>query len=199
MENKIREYLRKPYSRILIPDSECGGFAAQMLEFPGCFSEGKTAQKAYQNLEEAAYSWLESAIKQGMEIPEPFSEEGYSGKVALRMSKSLHARAVAMAKREGISLNLFIVSAVACGVGAKNLYEKLADRLEMKIATKYDLGESAGRISIFFDTDSPGVANLARCTGSWEKIWRSLHQKRRTAVSPPKGVLIPELPSALVQ
>lgn len=143
MDDKIQEYLKQPYSRILIPDSETGGFAAQILEFPGCFSEGKTPQKAYLNLEKAAYNWLESAIKQNLEIPAPSSAEGYSGKVALRMPKSLHRQAMAMAKREGVSLNQFLVTAVATYVGAGSLFEKMADRLETKINVKYEFSDRA--------------------------------------------------------
>ena len=71
MKTKIRELLKQPYSRILIPDPETGRCAAKIQEFPGCFSEGKTPQQAYNNLEQAAYNWLASAIKQGMEILHP--------------------------------------------------------------------------------------------------------------------------------
>lgn len=133
MENKIREYLKKSYSRILIPDPETGRYAAQILEFPGCFSEGRTPQQAYKNLEQAAYNWLESAIGQAMEIPEPVSAEGYSGKVALRMPKSLHRQAMNIARREGVSLNQFLVSAISAAAGAVNLYRQLADRLDTAI------------------------------------------------------------------
>jgi predicted RNase H-like HicB family nuclease len=156
MEDKIQEYLKKPYSRILIPDFESGGFAAQILEFPGCFSEGKTPQKAYQNLEEAAYNWLESAIEQGMEIPAPFSAESYSGKVALRMPKSLHRQAMAIAKREGVSLNQFLVSAVASCVGADNLYEKMADRWEAKVNVAF--ASSGMTVNLLSAAISPSVA-----------------------------------------
>jgi predicted RNase H-like HicB family nuclease len=134
MENRIKEYLKKPYSRILTPDPETGRYAAQILEFPGCFSEGLTPQKAYKNLEQAAYNWLESAINQGMEIPAPFSAEGYSGKIALRLPKSLHRQAIYIAKREGVSLNQFLVSSIAASVGAENLYQQITDRLDAKIA-----------------------------------------------------------------
>jgi predicted RNase H-like HicB family nuclease len=133
MESKIREYLRQPYSRILIPDVETGRYAAQILEFSGCNSEGPTPQKAYKNLEQAAYNWLASALKQGLEIPAPFSSDGYSGRVALRLPKSLHRQATNIAHRDGTSLNQFFVSAISAAVGAENLYQKLADRLSATI------------------------------------------------------------------
>jgi predicted RNase H-like HicB family nuclease len=139
MENKIREYLKKPYSRILIPDSETGRYTAQILEFQGCFSEGSTPQRAYKNLEKAAYNWLESAIKQGMQIPAPFSFEGYSGKIALRLPKSLHRQAMHIAKRDGISLNQFLVAAVANSVGAENLYQRIVDQINVQVTSSWKI------------------------------------------------------------
>lgn len=196
MEDKIEEYLKKPYSRILIPDLESGSFAAQILEFPGCFSEGKTPQKAYQNLEKAAYNWLESAIKQGMEIPAPFSTEGYSGKVALRMPKSLHRQAMAIAKREGVSLNQFLVSAVSSSVGADNLYEKMADRLEDKITVKFGSGKTAFLLSA---ATSPGVAaNPAICGTYWVSS-KPLEWQEEAASLSPGSELVAESPSDHVQ
>ncbi len=71
MPKSSEEYLKEPYSRILIPD-ENGFFSAEIMEFPGCFAEGKTADEAMHNLEEAAKSWIEASLEQGHEIPEPF-------------------------------------------------------------------------------------------------------------------------------
>lgn len=136
MDARIRKYLKQPYSRILIPDSENGRYAAQILEFAGCFSEGPTPQKAYKNLEQAAYNWLESAINQGMAVPAPFSAEGFSGRIALRLPKSLHRQAMNLARRDGVSLNQFLVSAVAASVSAETLYTRIVDRLETRLVGK---------------------------------------------------------------
>lgn len=65
-------YLKKlPYSRVIVPDSETGTYAAKIPEFPGCFAEGKTPGEAYENLEKAAESWIEAALEMGQEIPLP--------------------------------------------------------------------------------------------------------------------------------
>jgi predicted RNase H-like HicB family nuclease len=122
------DYLREPYSRILVPAEE-GGFSAEVLEFPGCIAEGETAEETLQNLEAAARSWIEAAIEQGQEIPAPASNQGFSGKLALRLPRGLHKQAVRMAARDGVSLNQFLLSAIAARVGAEDLYERLARRL----------------------------------------------------------------------
>jgi predicted RNase H-like HicB family nuclease len=125
-------YLRRPYARVIIPD-ESGRYAAQVLEFPGCFAEGDTPEEAYKNLEQAAENWVHSAHSQGMEIPEPFATQGYSGTISLRLPKSMHRRAAEYAHRDGVSLNQFLVSAIAARVGAEDLLTVLVDRLDVRL------------------------------------------------------------------
>jgi predicted RNase H-like HicB family nuclease len=127
-----QEHLRKPYARVIVPDDE-GRYAAQVLEFPGCYSEGESPDDAYRNLEEAAQNWIESALEQGLPIPPPSASQGYSGVVSLRLPKALHRRAAALAHRDGVSLNQFLVTAVATRVGAENVYEMIAARLDERL------------------------------------------------------------------
>jgi len=112
LDERVQEVLAKPYTRALVPD-ENGGFSAEVAEFPGCFSEGETPAEAYENLEKAAANWVTAAIEQGLEIPPPRATASHSGKVALRMPKSLHAQAARAAERDGVSLNQWIVSAIS--------------------------------------------------------------------------------------
>jgi antitoxin HicB len=59
----------------------------------------------------------------GVAIPEPdaASEEeraSYSGKLALRVPRSLHTRVAARARREGVSINQFIAATLAQAVSS---------------------------------------------------------------------------------
>jgi len=128
MPKTPEEYLKEPYSRVLVPD-EAGGYSAEMLEFPGCFAEGETADDTMQALERAAKSWIQAALEQGQEIPQPFMNQGYGGKVALRLPKSVHRKAVQFAERDGTSLNQFLVSAVAARIGAEECCSHLVSQL----------------------------------------------------------------------
>jgi antitoxin HicB len=110
--------LKEPYARLVIPDVD-GSFFAEIVEFPGCFATGKTGPEALQNLESVAVDWIEAAIAQGQNIPEPMESNDYSGKFVVRMSKGLHKRAALWAQREGVSLNQFIVTCVAEQVGER--------------------------------------------------------------------------------
>lgn len=124
MEDRISEILNRPYSRVITPEAD-GTFSAQISEFPGCFSYGDNAAEAYANLEEAAANWLNAAMAQGMNVPEPMRPEEASGRFALRMPRTLHARLTRAAALEEVSLNQFIVSVLAERAGADQAAKRL--------------------------------------------------------------------------
>lgn len=113
------EYLKKPYGRVVIPESD-GTFRAEIIEFPGCIAIGDTAPEALANLEEVAKSWIEVVLAKGQRIPEPVENVGFSGKLVVRLPKSLHKKAAYFAERDGVSLNQFIVSSIAEQVGTRS-------------------------------------------------------------------------------
>ena len=127
------EFLKEPYSRILIPDEESGTYTAVILEFPGCIAQGDTPQEAYEHLEDAAKEWIEAALDLKQEIPSPSQSLSFGGKVLLRLPKSLHRQSALIAEKEGVSLNQFIVSALAEKVGAFTLYDKLTKKMDQRI------------------------------------------------------------------
>ena len=114
----VVERLRLPYARLVLPDSD-GAFFAQILEFPGCFATGSTAAEALAALEDVAASWVEAALELGQTIPEPVGISDFSGRLLLRLPKSLHRKAALVAEMEGVSLNQFIVAALAQSIGEK--------------------------------------------------------------------------------
>jgi antitoxin HicB len=116
MEMEAAEILRKPYARQVVPQPD-GVFKAEILEFPGCFAIGDTAIDALAILEEVAADWIVAAVEQGQEIPEPTEHAGYSGKLGLRMSKTLHKKVAQFSMRDGVSINQFIVNCLAEHVG----------------------------------------------------------------------------------
>ena len=105
-----------PYARIVLPEPD-GTFRGEILEFPGCIVTGDTPVEALTSLEDVAATWIESALAQGQQIPKPLEVEGFSGKLVLRLPKSLHKKAARLAERDGVSLNQFIAYALAEHVG----------------------------------------------------------------------------------
>jgi antitoxin HicB len=118
----IEDYLAQPYERVLIPDREAGGYTALIKEFPGCVSEGESADEALKRLENAAFAWIEAALYLGQDIPTPTSSQAYSGKLALRMPRSLHQRIAEIANDSGVSINQWIVTTLSERVGAAQTF-----------------------------------------------------------------------------
>src|SRR5258706_13194226 len=117
MNRTVDEILRQPYTRVMRPAEE-GGYTAEILEFPGCVTQGETLEEAYTNLEDAARGWLEAVIELGQNVPDPAAESEYSGKIVLRLPRSLPRAAATLAERDGVSLNTFLATAIAERVGA---------------------------------------------------------------------------------
>ena len=124
-----REYLDAPYGRLLVKEPE-GGFSAEIVEFPGCVAEGETADEAMASLERAATAWIESELEQNHEIPEPAAGVEYSGRVLVRLPRSLHRGLALKAQRDNTSLNQEVVTAVAIWLGADDLFGQLTRRAE---------------------------------------------------------------------
>ena len=116
-----------------LTDDEGGGWLAEVPDLPGCMSDGETPEEAAHNVQDAVQEWLAAAREMGREIPEPsFGDDEddkaeYSGRLSLRMPKSLHAELVRSANREGVSVNqyvLYLVSGMQSRVSAKPMSRK---------------------------------------------------------------------------
>jgi predicted RNase H-like HicB family nuclease len=172
IDSSASEVLKKPYARILIPEED-GTYSAQLLEFPGCYAEGDTAAEAIQDLENAAASWIEASREQGREIPEPLASYGYSGKINLRLPKSIHKQAARFAQKDDVSLNQFFASAIAARVGAEDLYERLAQRLEARLMPFVPIVTSQQIISVISFVPiafSPNLGDVVPLSWPWATI-----------------------------
>lgn len=118
IDKQIQEILARPYAWVVTPE-EGGGFSGEILEFPGCFACGDTAREVYDDLRDAAFSWLECQIEKGEAIPPPLTTYDSDGRsrFALRLSHSAYARAAKAAVIDGVGLNQFISDAVAEKLG----------------------------------------------------------------------------------
>ena len=116
MEKTVDYYTALPYTIELQKDPEEGWFV-RVKELPGCMSQGDTMAEALTMIRDAMAAWLEVALADGLPIPEPQSEEDYSGKFLVRVPRTLHRDLVEAASREGVSLNQYISVALARVVG----------------------------------------------------------------------------------
>ena len=84
-------------------------FIAIVPELPGLSAFGSSPEEAMEELSTAKEAYLEVLQEDGEEIPEPDVLRPFSGQTRLRLPKSLHASLSFEAKRDGVSLNTYIV------------------------------------------------------------------------------------------
>lgn len=110
-----------PFEVRPLPKEDGGGFLISFPDLPGCMSDGETPEEAIKNGLDAAKSWLETAKEFKDPIPKP--GETSSGKFVTRVPKSLHARLVARAKQEGVSMNTLVTTYLAERLGRRKTHQ----------------------------------------------------------------------------
>lgn len=95
-------------------------YEALVAELPDVVEYGETYDQAYALAIDSIEALHRAANEQGRDFPSPMPSQAlaeFSGRVTLRMTKSLHASASKLADTDGVSLNSWIVEAVAARVG----------------------------------------------------------------------------------
>ena len=119
---RVADVLRQPYHWIIQPGED--GYAASVLEFPGCLSGGATPEDAVSELQDAIVTWVSGELEAGHEIPEAIDPEHSSGRLTFRIPPSLHYRAQLRAEVEGVSLNRLLSDAVSLYMGDGDTTER---------------------------------------------------------------------------
>jgi antitoxin HicB len=115
----LQQYLELPYHVSLVRgEDERGksGWSASVDELPDCTAAGKSPEEAVQRLRKAMEIWISDALQRNEEIPEPRSTSTASGRLLVRMPRTLHAQLARAAEQEGVSLNQFITGALSGAV-----------------------------------------------------------------------------------
>jgi antitoxin HicB len=111
-ENRSLEYyLAHRYPYYLTPSEE-GGFVAEHPDLPGCVAQGDSAEEAVAELDMARELWFVSRHEEGLPIPEALALD-QTGIISLRMPPALHYHLARHATRNGVSLNQWLVMALA--------------------------------------------------------------------------------------
>ena len=114
-------YCQLPYHlRLQRRDDGDGAYwFATVEELPGCMSDGDTEAEAVAHVQDAIHGWISVALAEDRPIPEPHADPPthYSGQFRVRLPHGLHATLAQEAKREGVSLNQFVSSALSAAVG----------------------------------------------------------------------------------
>lgn len=116
LEAEVDRIVSLPYRRELVPNED-GTWFARIVELPGCMTEGDTQSEALVNLDDAMRSWVAVQLEDGDPIPPPSAAVKYSGKFMVRVAPTLHRDVAERAERESVSLNSFVMNALARSVG----------------------------------------------------------------------------------
>lgn len=112
-KHRINSY---PFTIRPLSEADGGGFAIEYPDLPGCISDGKTPEEAFDNGRDAVKAYLRSCAKHGDPIPNPSAA---SGQWRQRVPRTLHARLVTKARQEGVSLNMLVTAMIAEGLGKR--------------------------------------------------------------------------------
>lgn len=86
-------------------------FQARVLELPDLYEYADSYDEAYGLVIESISMTAEALAEQGKQMPAPFEHvEEFSGRVTLRLPRSLHASLARRADCEDVSLNALLVS-----------------------------------------------------------------------------------------
>jgi len=126
----IKYYKNLNYKMIFYYDPEDEIYIVQFPELPGCISHGKTAKEALKNAYRVKDEWLESAFDDKWIIPEPSLPLETTGRITLRIPKSIHQRIIDRAEKEDISQNQLIVTYIAEGLERTNMKSSIEETLQ---------------------------------------------------------------------
>jgi predicted RNase H-like HicB family nuclease len=115
-QQPLSYYLALEYPYTVIPDD--GSYFIEYPDLSGCMTQAENASEIAAMADEIRELWLEAAWHDtNLPIPEPVPLN-YSGKFVIRLPRSLHRDLSERAKREGVSLNTWVVTLLGQGNGA---------------------------------------------------------------------------------
>jgi len=77
-----------------------------------CYSHGNNLEQAAEQIELALETYIEGCIEENIPINKPVSEDECSGRISIRVSKSLHCKLSNIAKDEDVSVSHLINDAL---------------------------------------------------------------------------------------
>lgn len=141
-------------------------FEALVAELPDLVEYADTHQEAYALAVESIADLSVAAKEQARDFPAPLPSRTlieHSGRVTLRMSKTLHIAASNLAERDGTSLNSWISEAIAARVGASNPNQTttaIAAQRTMLLAISENWIKSSVQKNDFFNFPSETLSSI---------------------------------------
>lgn len=115
IEALAQEIIQRPYRKVISGDAE-EGFLIEVPDLPGCMTAGETLEEAVSMLPEAMLLWITSRLERGEPVPAPSVTPEHSGRLLVRMPKTLHRQLIERAEDEGVSANQLAVALLSKGL-----------------------------------------------------------------------------------
>jgi predicted HicB family RNase H-like nuclease len=149
--------MKKEFPYIVKPvnQEEYGvNYVAEYIDFLGITGGGDTQDEAIQIANEALEMYIETLELEGKEIPSATNFNS-TGRITLRLPKSMHLRVIEMAEREGVSLNAYIVDALSQKLYSTSFFDEVYKKLTNEYLDKLkfiNMTEKRNNLqSVFFD------------------------------------------------
>ena len=110
-------------------------FIATCPAFPGLSAFGASEEEALKEAKIALTGFIETYKANNMPLPEAATRASFSGKLQLRLAKSLHRLAAQMARNEDVSLNTFIADAVQAKVSGSQVASRILNDVRMAMVS----------------------------------------------------------------
>ncbi|WP_330472092.1 toxin-antitoxin system HicB family antitoxin [Vibrio harveyi] len=168
-------------------------YVARIQEFPDVLEFADSYEEARELALDTLITSYELLTEQGITFPEPMAapQDAASGRITLRMPKTLHARLIEMAQREEVSLNQYIVSNLSMNYGQCSIVEKISSQiLEGFAQISHRVGVLNNKVTMATANhllQSEFGANMMSST-SWSSDSRPQYQ--RAQVTPTKHLLV---------
>lgn len=110
-------------------------YVVKYYDFENVIGVGDSIAEAIEDANENLDLYLQYCKEQNRSIPEPsiHEESSFSGKVTLRMSRSLHKLVDKKSKEEGISLNAYLNEAIAAYTNMPHNDDLSSELLDEKV------------------------------------------------------------------
>jgi predicted RNase H-like HicB family nuclease len=109
------------YPKQVFWSDEDEGYIAIAPDLPGSSAFGESEAEALRELDDAVAGWIAAAKAIGNPVPPPSTpSKQHSGKLLVRMPRTLHRDLAEEALREGVSLNQYVVFVLSKRVSARS-------------------------------------------------------------------------------
>jgi antitoxin HicB len=162
-EKELKYYSALPYRFDCRFDAEDRVWIVEYPELRGCSAHGATVRQAMSRGEAFKTEWIRTALEAGDHVPEPKQSE-YSGKLLVRLPKTLHEQVAEDAAGDDVSINAYIVQAVTEKVqrtGLRNVASDIASHFTgfMQNTSGIMWGDAQKIVSVDKLGEMPKLAN----------------------------------------